>query len=332
MVQVYRMAANDSIPEPVVADPWAEEEPPTGVVTPINDCQTNFAATFPQGTPERDFLNEHPEIEVALDGVLFKTNDCEEDTTFANWAIDYLMEYPETPVELVLTARYLDCLKVNQLASVFPNAPTENLKKFCDHVRVYGHFFGLNTKEKLYHFIAQVGGETGGLATLNATENLNYTTEARLREIYYEFNLIRNPNAIEDVEPYLNNSQGLANLVYCCDNENGNESSGDGWRYRGRGVLQLTWKSNYREYAEYLNSIGLGWFYNSPDDIAAPNGLHSILSGMWFFKTRVLDKLSVDESTTSRKVTQRVNKYSDKRTINAKQFFFNKINQNLNCN
>ncbi|WP_298145302.1 hypothetical protein [Flavobacterium sp.] len=86
------MAVNDSIAKPEIVAPCDEEEPPTGVVTPVNDCQTNFAATYPQGTPERDFLNHHPEMEVALDGMLFRATDCEEATEFANNIIKSSLE------------------------------------------------------------------------------------------------------------------------------------------------------------------------------------------------------------------------------------------------
>ncbi|MGV7108174.1 glycoside hydrolase family 19 protein, partial [Flavobacterium sp. U410] len=213
-----------------------------------------------------------------------------------------------------------------KLLEIFPNASLTIRQTLANYINDYGAAFGIDTKEKLCHFLAQTGAETGGFTTLNATENLNYTTAERLKEIYYIFK-DSNPNAI-DPTPYLNNPTALANLVYCCQYGNGNEASGDGSLYKGRGIIQLTWKGNYDAYVEYLNSIGYGWSYYQPSNLENIQ-MHSILSGMWFFKVRVLDKITINSDTTVSKVTSRIN--PDMVGLNKRKNYFNQAMETINC-
>jgi putative chitinase len=76
----------------------------------------------------------------------------------------------------------------------------------------------------------------------NLTENLNYTTVGRLCAVYP-----RSFPSPASAQPFLRNPQGVANRVMAGRFGNGNESSGDGWRFRGRGPIQLTWRANYKE-------------------------------------------------------------------------------------
>lgn len=223
----------------------------------------------------------------------------------------------------------LDCITKEKLSEIFPTSSLENRTKLADNIRIYGGYFGINTKEEVCHFLAQVGAETGGLSTLNAIENLNYTTASRLVEIFpSKFSLITHPTKVNPI-PYLNNPSGLANLVYCCQYGNGDVASGDGWKYRGRGVLQLTWKGNYLGYENYLNDIGLDWFYYEPDNLSDANGIHSVLSGMWFFKKNVLDKMTINSTTSVKKVTKKINPALKK--LNERKNYFNKAIDVLNC-
>lgn len=223
----------------------------------------------------------------------------------------------------------LDCVTKEKLHEIFPSSSLENRTKLADNIRIYGGYFGINTKEEVSHFLAQVGAETGGLTTLNATENLNYTTASRLVQVFpSKFSLLSHPTKVSPI-PYLNNPSGLANLVYCCQYGNGDVTSGDGWKYRGRGVLQLTWKGNYLGYENYLNDIGLDWFYYGPDNLSDINGIHSVLSGMWFFKRNVLDKMTINNTTPVKKVTKKINPALKK--LNERKNYFNKAINVLNC-
>ncbi|MBA2348786.1 MAG: glycoside hydrolase family 19 protein, partial [Solirubrobacterales bacterium] len=89
-------------------------------------------------------------------------------------------------------------------------------------------------------FIAQTGYESQWFQRW--VENLNYSTPQRIRNVWpYRF------RSVGDAVPYVRNPQKLANFVYANRIGNGDVHSGDGWRFRGRGILQLTGKDNYRE-------------------------------------------------------------------------------------
>ena len=78
------------------------------------------------------------------------------------------------------------------------------------------------------------------------TENLNYTSTARLRAVFPSFF-----KTDADALPYVRNPEGLANRVY--GNKYGNTAPGDGWKYRGRGFHGITFKSNYQRYGAMIN-------------------------------------------------------------------------------
>lgn len=223
----------------------------------------------------------------------------------------------------------LDCnITIQQLQQLFPNSTADTRNKLVEMINDVGDDFGINTKSKVCHFLAQTGAETGGFTTLNVQENLNYITINALKKSFYIFK-DSNPNSI-DATPYLNNPQGLANLVYCCKFGNGNQASGDGWKYRGRGIIQLTWKGNYDAYESYLNSIGLAWTYNNQNDVETVYQ-HSIASGMWYFKDKVLDKMEINNTTTSNSVTKKINRHADQSSKVIRENYLNLAKTIINC-
>lgn len=98
----------------------------------------------------------------------------------------------------------------------------------------------VTTPRRLCHFMGQVFVETGGLSTL--IEDLNYKTPSRLDGLFKAVRGIEDAKALIKLGP-----EAIANRVYANRNGNGDEASGDGWRYRGSGYKQLTGRSNYRE-------------------------------------------------------------------------------------
>jgi putative chitinase len=93
------------------------------------------------------------------------------------------------------------------------------------------------------HFFGQTSHETGEFKTFS--ENLNYST-AGLKKIFKKY--FNDLTALA----YARNPEKIANKVYGNRMGNGDEASGDGWKFRGRGALQLTGKSNYEAFAKYL--------------------------------------------------------------------------------
>jgi putative chitinase len=101
------------------------------------------------------------------------------------------------------------------------------------------------TPVRAAHFFAQTAHETGGFKLF--TENLNYSADG-LQKIFGKYF----PGTLE--ESYAKNPQKIANRVYASRMGNGDEASGDGWKFRGRGALQLTGKDNYTAFAQYLQN------------------------------------------------------------------------------
>ena len=126
-----------------------------------------------------------------------------------------------------------------QLRRLFPNAKEATLEAFAAKAPALFKEFGLSEKRiRVEYFIAQIAHETGGLT--RSVENLNYTAK-RITEIWPS----RFPT-LSAAEPFAGNPEKLANKVYANRMGNGAPESGDGYRYRGRGYIQITGKDNYR--------------------------------------------------------------------------------------
>jgi len=124
------------------------------------------------------------------------------------------------------------------------------------------------TPVRASHFFAQTSHETGGFKAFS--ENLNYSAQG-LQGIFGKYF----PGFLE--ESYARQPEKIANRVYASRMGNGDEASGDGWKYRGRGALQLTGKSNYKAFAEYLKKPEI---LDTPDLVATT---YAFESAMFFF-------------------------------------------------
>ena len=101
----------------------------------------------------------------------------------------------------------------------------------------------VNTIPRVAGFIAQCGHESGGFRVLS--ENLNYSAKA-LNTIFPKYF----KRAGRDANEYHRQPEKIANVIYANRMDNGDTDSGDGWRFRGGGILQLTGRYNYTEFAE----------------------------------------------------------------------------------
>ena len=124
------------------------------------------------------------------------------------------------------------------------------------------------TPVRAAHFFAQTAHETGGFKLF--TENLNYSADG-LQKIFGKYF----PGTLE--ESYSRNPEKIANRVYASRMGNGAETSGDGWKFRGRGALQLTGKDNYKAFSDYLKKPEI---MTNPDLVATT---FSFESAMFFF-------------------------------------------------
>ena len=194
-----------------------------------------------------------------------------------------------------------------KLALMFPNAPISVLELLAQVINEKGKDFGIDTKEKLQHFLSQAGHESGNFSSINVTEDLYYTTASRIAEIWPTRFSLTDINKLDPTD-YINNSSLLGNAVYHDRMGNGSISSGDGYKYRGRGIVQLTGRTGYTDFETFYNqtfspSIQI---VSNPNLVASDNNL-SILSALWFYKVKVLDKITVNENTTVKAVTYKIN-------------------------
>ncbi len=165
-------------------------------------------------------------------------------------------------------------------------------EQYIDDLRDILPQYGIaDSPTRLAHFFAQVLHESGCMRY--DTENLNYSAKA-LRLVFRKYFPTK---AL--AEKYARKPEMIANRVYARRMGNGRESSGDGWRYRGRGFIQLTGKKNYRAFSEW---IGDPRIMDEPDLVASDYPVHS---AVFYWDTNKLNKLADQDSV--KKVTRRVN-------------------------
>lgn len=162
--------------------------------------------------------------------------------------------------------------------------------------------FGISTPKRLAAFIAQLGHESDDFSRLS--ENLYYSDAERVARIFRSGfdnnkNKVIEPSEIEFARAYTRNPEKLANRAYALRGGNGNESSGDGWRYRGRGLIQVTFRDNYRKCGA---ALGLDLLTN-PDLLLqfAP----AARSAAWYWQSTGCNELAdIDDFNT---ITRRIN-------------------------
>jgi putative chitinase len=154
--------------------------------------------------------------------------------------------------------------------------------------------FNITTPLRLAHFLAQCGHESGGFKAVN--ENLNYSAKG-LRGIFGKY-FPTDALALQ----YERKPERIANRVYSSRMGNGDEASGEGWKFRGRGYIQLTGKSNYSSFDKTVDEDIVG----NPDLVATK---YPLASAAFFFNNNSLwticDKGADDATVTA--VTKRVN-------------------------
>ena len=154
--------------------------------------------------------------------------------------------------------------------------------------------FELNTPLRLAHFLAQAGHESGGFKAVN--ENLNYGAKGLLG-IFKKYFPTPEKAALYERKP-----EKIANLVYGGRMGNGPEASGEGYKFRGRGYIQLTGKDNYKAFDAVVPENLL----ETPDLVATK---YPLLSAAWFFHKNGLHKIADQGATDAvvTSVTKRVN-------------------------
>lgn len=146
--------------------------------------------------------------------------------------------------------------------------------------------FGIDTPIRMAHFLAQCGHESAGFTRL--VENMNYSATGLLQTWPKRFTMDGNDKTRAYAMDYHRRPEQIANLVYANRIGNGNVASGDGWKYRGRGLIQITGRTNYRRFGsdshpelleqptEAAVSAGRFWQANGLNDFADSDDLESV--------------------------------------------------------
>jgi len=181
-----------------------------------------------------------------------------------------------------LTAEYL-------MAATGSNR--ENAEKFLPFIQGACKAYDITTPKRVAGFLSQIGHESGGLAMLE--ENLNYKAETLMRVWPKRF------PTLEFAQQFARNPQKIANSVYANRMGNGDEASGEGWKYRGRGLKQLTGKDNYTAFSKAIGTD----FVADPDLLLQP--VNAALSAGWFWSANNLNALADNGDVPG--MTKRIN-------------------------
>ena len=151
--------------------------------------------------------------------------------------------------------------------------------------------YELNTPTRQAAFIGQCQHESGNFKTLE--ENLHYSAKGLMATWHSRF-----PDEAT-ADKYANNPEMIANKVYGGRADLGNTEDGDGWRFHGRGVIQLTGRANYKTCGD---AIGVD-LINAPELLLEPQ--NAVLSAGWFWNKRGLNSLADNQDWET--MTKRIN-------------------------
>jgi len=155
----------------------------------------------------------------------------------------------------------------------------------------------INTPLRAAHFLAQAAHESGGFKF--KSENLNYSKDSLLKVFPKYF-------TPASAEAYHRQPEKIASRVYANRMGNGNEASKEGWKFKGRGYIQLTGKDNYKAFSDWAKEPSI---MENPDQVA--DDKYSGLSAIWFWNKNGLSKIAdtdnLRDDKTIIKITSRVN-------------------------
>jgi putative chitinase len=161
--------------------------------------------------------------------------------------------------------------------------------KVSDSLATACERFEISEPQQIAMFLAQAAHESGKFKA--TSENLNYSKEGLHGTWPKRF------PTVADAEPYHRQPEKIANKVYADRMGNGDEASGDGFKYRGRGFIQLTGKSNYQSFS---NAINRPEIMDNPDLVAEPE--LAALSAAWFWNEHKLNAIASDVTAVTKKI------------------------------
>lgn len=164
-----------------------------------------------------------------------------------------------------------------QLMRAVPNLNKSKVDEFVASFNMWAIHFGIDTSKRVAMYLAEVFHESGNLRYTE--ENMNYSADGLLKTWPSRFTK-------EKAQVYARNPEKIANYVYANRMGNGNETSGDGWRFRGRAFIGITGRDNYQKYAN--SEWCVGDLMKNPDMLSQfPENQKA---SMWFWNTQNLNK------------------------------------------
>jgi putative chitinase len=176
--------------------------------------------------------------------------------------------------------------KLRQIIPLCKN-PAQWARLLSDHLPR----FGITDRVQIARFIAQCGHESADFNVLQ--ENLRYSTDALLKVFPKYFKAM----SASELKTYEKNPERIANLVYANRMGNGDTKSGDGFRYSGRGLIQLTGKNNYTACSQFLFKDNT--LVTDPQNLLDPQ--IALLSAIWFWKSNGLEAIA-DYTEVSKRI------------------------------
>ena len=174
-------------------------------------------------------------------------------------------------------------LKIETIVKLCPKA--KNPEKLVSALNQHMPAYGIITKDQVAMFLAQAIHESGHFTAF--VENLNYSAQGLANTWPKRYAMAGKPNTLAN--SIARDQRKIANNVYADRMGNGPESSGDGYTYRGRGIFQLTGKSNYTALDKDCPALKV---LQNPDILTQAN--EAVLSACWFWKKNSLNKYSND--------------------------------------
>lgn len=158
----------------------------------------------------------------------------------------------------------------HNLAAIMPLSTLDSRDRFIDAINHAMLEYRISTPMRMAAFLAQVGHESAQLSGI--IESTYYSSAERLLDLFKN-----DFKDLLDAKKYTRSPERCANRIYANQNGNGGEESGDGWRYRGRGLIHITGRRNYAECGE---AIGLD-LLSRPELLEEP--LNACRSAAWYW-------------------------------------------------
>ena len=182
---------------------------------------------------------------------------------------------------------------VRRILSGYPIPTDDALNAFVASFNQWNEVFKINTPLRIAAYLSQVLFESAYLTA--SVENLNYSADGLLKTFPKYF------KSRTEADAYARQPQKIANRVYANRMGNGNEASGDGWKYRGRGFIQLTGKENYAAFSKY--DLCTEPVLKNPDKVAS-FPLDQV-AAMWYWEKKKINEPA--DIGNMEEVTKRIN-------------------------